>query len=141
MSELNNQSFESEKDIQIKKLQEELEKTNQRLSDLYTKYGIMIGEKDTNELQLNLKNKESIFYHNFSLHLYNILKDFSPEDTDIAFEDLFLSEIKNFIKHNIRKNQNPTTIEDRELFCKIENTIIKTYNIEQMKDYFNHDFM
>jgi hypothetical protein len=140
MSE-NNQYFEVDKDLQIKKLQEELDKANKKNCDLYTKYGLVIGEKDTNELKLNLKNKEAIFYHNFSLHLYSILRHFSPEDTDIAFEDLFLSEIKNFIKNNIKKNQNPTIIDDTELFCKIENTIIKTYNIEQMKDYFNPDFM
>ena len=139
MSDLNNQN--NEKDKIIKNLQEELEKANNKICDLYTKYGISVGEKDENELKLNLKTKEACFYHNFSLHLYNILRHFSPEDTDIAFEDLFLSEIKNFIKNNMRKNQNPTVINDLDLFCKIENTIIKTYNIEQMKDYFNPDFM
>ncbi len=139
MTELNH--IDLEKDKIIKNLQEELEKANKKICDLYTKYGVSIGEKDLNEINLNLKSKETNFYHNFSLHLYDILRHFSQEDTDIAFEDLFLSEIKTFIKNNIKKSQNPTIIKDSDLFSKIENTLIKTYNIEQMKDYFNPDFM
>lgn len=135
---------EADKDLQIKTLQIELEKANQRLSDLYTKYGVCVGEKDTAQLSLNLKNKETNFYHNFSFHLYEILKHFSPDDTDISLEDLFFGEIRSYIKDMKKKNNNPITICDLDLFSKIEKMLIKSYNIETFNDYdynYNSDFM
>ena len=42
---------ETNKDIIIKNLQIELEKAKQRVTDLYTKYGICIGEKDSAEIK------------------------------------------------------------------------------------------
>ncbi len=134
---------EADKDLQIKNLQIELEKTNQRLSDLYTKYGVLIGEKDSAQISLNLKSKETNFYHNLSFHLYEILHHFSPEDSDISLEDLFFAEIRSYIKDMKKKSHDPTLICDLDLFSKIEKMLTKTYNIETFNDYNynNQEFM
>ena len=90
---------------------------------------------------LNIKNKETNFYHNFSFHLYEILHRFSTEDTDISLEDLFFAEIKSYIKDKKRNNNDVTSICDIDLFLKIEKMFIKAYNIETFEDYNNNEFM
>ena len=132
---------ETDKDLQIKLLQIELEKTNQRLCELYTKYGVCVGEKDNAQMSLNLKTKEANFYHNFSFHIYEILQHFSQEETDISLEDLFSAEVKSYIKDMKKKNNDATAISDLNLFSKIEHMFIKSYNIETFTDYNNTEFM
>ena len=128
----NDNDIDNQKDIMIKNLQNELRNVKEQNSCLYSQIGKLVGERDSFEMDLNIKKTEAHIYYNFSYHLYQIVRNLTFEDNDLSFEDLYHKEFKNYVK-NI--NYDPTKAHEIYLFNRLENFIIKKFQLETMNQY------